>query len=267
MIGRRTAKKAQLAVSEAELMAMTHELDEAHREAMPLVRAEVARFARNLRDQQAHPGVDRRRFMIGIGALGAGMALAACGDHGTDNQSVPQVSATPSVGYTGDLKTVAFGAALENQLANAYQIALVAVGKGTLGKVPPAVGYFVQTTMFQHSEHAETWNTLLKSSGLSPISGVPLSNDRETTDAFGAAKDSVSVAKLLLALEDRAAATYLFAMGGISDHGGGAIGTAAIVAPVEAMHSAILRFILGEYPVPDAFLTTTAAVSPATFTG
>lgn len=267
MIGPRSAKKRQLAISEAELVAMTRELDEAHREAMPLMRAEAARFARNLRDQQGHPGVDRRRFVMGVGALAAGMALAGCGGGGTGNQSAPQVSEVPSPGYTGDLRIVAFAAALENQVANAYQIALGAAGKGTLGEVPPVLEYFVQTAMFQHSEHAEIWNRLLKTAGLETISGVPLSNSRETIDAFSAAKDIRAVSKLALALEDQAAATYLFAMGGVSDHGGGAIGTAAIIAPVEAMHSAILRFILGEYPVPDAFLTTTGAASPATFTG
>lgn len=249
---------------------MTRELDEAHREAMPRLQAETAQLGANLRDQLARTGLDRRRFVVGIGALGAGLALAGCGSSGSGSgdQGAPAVSPAPTApGYTGDLKIIAFAAALENQAAAAYQVALEAAGKGKLGKVPPAFGTFSQTVMTQHSEHAENWNQLLKTSGVPEVNGVPLSTDQQTVAAFTAAKDVGAVAKLALGLEDQAASTYLFSMGGFSDKAGGAIGSASIIAPVEAMHSAILRFILGEYPVPNAFTSAAGAAKLATFTG
>jgi hypothetical protein len=46
----------------------------------------------------------------------------------------------------------------------------------------------------------------------------------------------------------------------------GGISTAATIAPVEAMHAAILNFVLGQYPVPDNFLATTMAANPSTLT-
>ena len=44
------------------------------------------------------------------------------------------------------------------------------------------------------------------------------------------------------------------------------IETAATIAPVEAMHAAILNFVLGQYPVPDDFLPTDKAANPALLT-
>ncbi|HEV2633506.1 MAG TPA: ferritin-like domain-containing protein, partial [Actinocrinis sp.] len=65
-------------------------------------------------------------------------------------------------------------------------------------------------------------------------------------------------------LENQAAQTYLFAAGNVTSAGG--IATAASIAPVEAMHAAILQFVLGEYPVPDTFLGTGKAASPTLLT-
>jgi hypothetical protein len=52
--------------------------------------------------------------------------------------------------------------------------------------------------------------------------------------------------------------------GDISDAGG--IVTAATIAPVEAMHAAILHFVLGEYPVPLSFIPVDGAIEPAALT-
>lgn len=40
----------------------------------------------------------------------------------------------------------------------------------------------------------------------------------------------------------------------------------ATIAPVEAMHAAVLGFIAGDYPVPDSFLDISSAVGPAALT-
>ncbi|MHB8451974.1 MAG: hypothetical protein ACYDAQ_16240 [Mycobacteriales bacterium] len=47
----------------------------------------------------------------------------------------------------------------------------------------------------------------------------------------------------------------------------GGIATAASIAPVEAMHAAILHYVLGTYPVPASFLGTAMAVPLTAFTG
>ena len=81
---------------------------------------------------------------------------------------------------------------------------------------------------------------------------------------LGSAKSVGDVAKLALGLENQAAQTYLFAEFNVASPGG--ISTAASIAPVEAMHAAILQFVLGQYPVPDSFLGTTMAASPSQLT-
>jgi hypothetical protein len=72
------------------------------------------------------------------------------------------------------------------------------------------------------------------------------------------------VVKLALGLEDAAAQTYTFATANVSDASG--IMTAATIQPVEAMHAAILNFVLGRYPVPLSFIPLDKAVKPDALT-
>jgi hypothetical protein len=127
------------------------------------------------------------------------------------------------------------------------------------------VGVFATTAKAQHAEHALGWNGVLTKNNLAAVDGVPLKGHQAVLDQLGAVKDVGAVAKLALQLEDQAAATYLLAAGAVTDPGG--IKVAASIAPVEAMHSAILRYVLGEYPVPDALISTDKAANPADFTG
>ena len=85
--------------------------------------------------------------------------------------------------------------------------------------------------------------------------------DRIVTPGFANVKDVVGLAMLALALEDVAAATYL---NGIENalQDVGAIKVAASIQPVEMQHSAILHFVLGDYPVPDSFAKTAGARGP-----
>jgi hypothetical protein len=166
--------------------------------------------------------------------------------------------------YMGDLQVVALATALENQAVGAYGAALAAAKAGKLGTVPPAVGTFAATAMSQHADHAKAWNAVLTGAGKPAITGVPLSNQPATLKALGAATDVGAVAKLALQLEQQAAETYLFATYSVTSAGGIAI--AATIAPVEAMHAAILNFVLGQYPVPDDFLGVDKAASPSLLT-
>jgi hypothetical protein len=264
-------KQWELQVSEAELTSMTRDLDEAHRETIPSMFARAGEFSEELAENRGDSKfLARRRFLLGAGAAGLGLALAACGSGSSSSaagSSPSSAAASPSKSaspYTGDFKVVALATALENQAIAAYTAALSAAQAGKLGAVPPAVGTFAKTAMSQHADHAKAWNAVLQSAGKPTISGVPLSGQPAVQQALGSVTDVGGVAKLALQLENQAAQTYLFAEFNVTSPGG--ISTAASIAPVEAMHAAILQFVLGEYPVPDNFLGTDMAASPSQLT-
>lgn len=266
----------ELPISESSLNQMTRDLDQAHQDAYPRMRAQAAEFSQELADKAASVAgkrLARRGFLVGGMGVGAALALAAC----SSSSSSPSTSSSGSTmtsgsasaagsasKYTGDLKVVALATALENQAVGAYQAALSAATAGKLGTVPAAVATFVTTAMSQHQDHAKAWNAVLSSSGVPTITGVPLSNQPATLQALSGASTVGDVAKLALELENQAAQTYLFAAGNVSSAGG--ISTAASIAPVEAMHAAILQFVLGDYPVPDSFLGTSKAASATLLT-
>ncbi|MFE6751757.1 ferritin-like domain-containing protein [Kitasatospora purpeofusca] len=266
-----------LPISEGELAGLTREMHEAHQETLPAMRAGARDLAEEVRARSADGPRDpgRRRFLLGAGGAAAALTLAACSSSGSGGSAAPvpgspsgSASGSPSASasgqYTGDLKVVALATALENQAVGAYQAALDAAKAGRLGTVPPAVASFITTAMAQHADHAKVWNSVLTGAGKPAITDVPLSNQPATLQALGAATDVATVAKLALSLEDQAAQTYLFATYNVTSPGG--IATAATIAPVEAMHAAILNYVLGQYPVPDDFLPVDKAASPGLLT-
>ncbi|MET9953870.1 ferritin-like domain-containing protein [Streptomyces sp. NPDC006339] len=261
----------ELPISEGELSRLTSEMRDAHEATLPVMHASARDMVEGLFDlkrtgtepEPEQPSfLGRRGFLIGAGASAAMLALAACGGGDTDiKAAAPSPSASPGAGrYTGDLKVVALAAALENQAVGAYQAALAAAKAGKLGTVPPAVATFAETAMSQHRDHAEAWNAILAAAGRPKITGTPLSNHDDVVKALGQVKDVPGVAKLALQLEDQATQTYVFATFNVTNMDG--VNTAATIAPVEAMHSAILHFVLGQYPVPDDFVRTDKAASP-----
>ncbi|ACU72859.1 hypothetical protein Caci_3983 [Catenulispora acidiphila DSM 44928] len=274
----------ELPISEGELSRMTRDLDQAHREYLPSMHAAAADLSEQLRDsdvlaearQEQLRVASRRRFLIGAGGGAAALALAACssskstkaapapGSSTAPTPSTPMSSSSSASVYTGDLKVVALATALENQAVAAYTAALAAAKAGKLGTVPPAVGTFATTAMSQHTDHAKAWNAVLTGAKVPAITDVPLSNQAATLAALGAVTDVGGVAKLALQLEQQAAETYLFAAANVTSPGG--IATAASIAPVEAMHAAILNFVIGQYPAPDDFLGTDKAASPTLLT-
>jgi hypothetical protein len=244
-------------ISERELRSLTRSLDELHQETFPAATASIADFG----DRLARAAATRRRFLMGGAALVGTGVLAACG-----GSSGGKPSAMPSAGsiYTGDLKVVALAAALENLAVAAYTLALTEAGKGTYGKVPPAIGAFITTAKSQHQQHGAAWNAVLKNAGKPAVTGTPLTITQGAVNQLRAAKSVPAVATVALDLETSAAQTYTFATANVTDMGG--ITTAATIAPVEAMHAAILSFVLGKYPVPDGFIGVDKAVRPSALT-
>ncbi|RLK57927.1 ferritin-like domain-containing protein [Actinokineospora cianjurensis] len=257
-----TDKRPEMQISERELTAMTRDLDELHESTFPGVRTLLDEFSANLAHITRGLPTGRRGFLLGVGGVTTLGMAAACSsnDTGSSTTTAAPASTTAAATYDGDLKVVALAAALENLAVTAYTGALDAAGKGTLGTVPPAIGVFVQTAMKQHKDHAAAWNAVLSKAGKPTISDSPLTITADQVKALGAAKSVPDVAKLALDLENAAAQTYTFAAANVTDTGG--IMTAATIQPVEAMHAAILNFVLGQYPVPDAFIGIEKAVKP-----
>jgi hypothetical protein len=281
VIGKRKKDTEEIAISERELNAMTAELDTMHKETFPGVMKTLEDFKANLSHlRTGSPSTGRRTFLLGAGSVAVLGGVAACSSSGGSGGSTssatapssPMSSIAPSSSssaagstYTGDLKVVALAAALENLAVAAYDGAVKMAGAGKLGKVPPAVATFAVTAMAQHKDHAAGWNAVLSKAGLPTIMDTPLTIAKAEVAKLGQATSVVDVAKLALDLENAAAETYTFAVANVNDAGG--IMTAATIQPVEAMHAAILNFVLGQYPVPMSDIGTSNAVAPSAFTG
>ena len=266
-------RKNEMAISEAELNSMTRELDMLHKETFPGVKKTLEEFTANLSHLRTEQGFGRRSFLVGLGGAAVIGGVAACSSSGGSKGSSTGAS-TPAAGsssgggkagYTGDLKIVGLAAALENLGVAAYGMALQAAQAGKLGKVPPAVGNFATVAMMQHKDHAAGWNAVLAQANVPKVTTPALTITNQQVAMLKSAKNVVDVAKLALAIEDVAAETYTFAIGNVKDAGG--IMTAATIQPVEAMHAAILNFVLGQYPVPTAYIQTDKSLKPEMFTG
>jgi hypothetical protein len=264
----RKGKQPEMAITERELSAMTAELDMLHKETFPGVRATLEDFSANLSHLTTSRDLGRRGFLAGVGGAVVLGAVAACSSSKSSGSKTTGATTTATGSkaspYTGDLKVVALAAALENLAVTAYTGALTAAGQGKYGTVPPAVATFVTTAMGQHKDHSAAWNAVLTKANLPAISGAPLTITSAQVAMLNAATSVPDVAKLALALENAAADTYTFATANVSDAGG--IVTAASIQPVEAMHAAILSFVLGEYPVPLSFVGVDNAVKPTALT-
>lgn len=265
-MSRRHSNPNEIAISEAELSAMTRELDDMHQDSMHQVRQNMALVSDKIASATRNVA-NRRTFLLGGAAVVGGATLAACGSSssGGSSGSTPTGKGRGGGTYTGDLQVVALAAALENLAVAGYGLVLKSASKGKYGKVPPAIAQFATTVQSQHADHAKEWNSVLTGAGKPAITGTPVSIAADSVAALKGAKTLPAVATVALGLENAAAQTYVFAAANVTDPGG--IGVAATIAPVEAMHAAILSFVLGKYPVPDADIGIAKAVPPSAFTG
>lgn len=205
----------------------------------------------------------RRWFLGASAALAAGGVLAACStdnsvDSGTDTTVAGGAgSSTTAGGSGGDVKIAATAASLEVLAVGTYKAALDAATANKLGNVPPAVATFAKTAMEQHQKALDAWNGVLKSAG-QPAASSPPASLKQTVDAeFAKVTDVTGVAKLALLLEQTAADTYLAVTKELT--GKEALTMAGALQSVDQEHTAILHFVLGEYPVPRTFQNTDKA--------
>ena len=232
-----------MAISEHELVVMTDDLEQIHHDVgVPAMTAAISEW-------NEHSRTSRRGFLIGAGALAGGAVLAAC----SSGSSSPTTTsgAVASATLTGDLAVAALATSLENLAVAAYGDVLTAAAAGKLGTVPPAVANFATTVKGQHAQHAQAWNSAIVAAGHKAITKPDPVLVPVVTKDFAKVTDVAGAAKLALMLEDIAAATYQSAVTAVKATS--SIKVAASIQPVEMQHAAILHFILGQYPVPDAF--------------
>lgn len=193
-------------------------------------------------------GFSRRAFVAGTAGLGVMAALDACS------------SPAPTSPYAGQLRTVALAAALENQAVAAYQSIESALSAGKLGPVAPALTAFVKSATAHHQQHAKAWNAILAAARKPTVSGAPLVNNGQVTGAIGSVKDADAAIAALQGLEIKAAQTHTAAMGDLTNLGA-AVTAAATIAPVEAMHAAVLGYLFGGRSAVVEFIGTGGALS------
>ena len=258
-------RKSHMEISNAELALQVKSLNEMHRddsyqgmtESVQSWQAEVAEEVGQLGLFKQSLG--RRRFLLGVGGtIAGGAVLAACGS--AASSSTVTTAATPTslpAALTADLKVAGIAASLENLGIYAYGAGISAATAGKLGTVPPAVVSFAQTAMAQHKDHAAAWNAILTSAGMKAVTSTDATLTPTVNALFAKVTNVTGLAQLALQIEEIAAATYLQAISAMSTPK--AIATAATIQPVELQHAAILNYVLGQYPVPAAFATTSGA--------
>jgi hypothetical protein len=240
---RRNRNTEVMAISEHELTVMTNDLEQIHHDVgMPAMESAIDEWTERSR-------TSRRGFLIGAGAVAGGAALVAVGSSGTAAWAGTSSKSTAKL--KGDLAVAALAASLENLAVAAYGDVLKAATAGKLGTVPPAVATFATTVKAQHAQHAQAWNSAIVAAGHKAITTTdPVLTPIVVAD-FKKVKDVTGAAKLALTLEDDAAATYQSAISAVKAKS--SVKVAASIQPVELQHAAILNFVLGQYPVPNAF--------------
>lgn len=207
----------------------------------------------------SRPVVPRRAVLVGLGA-----GLVAGGAGGCSRRADP--ARAGAARYRGEYEAMARAAALENQAVSVYRALLASpAGSGSASALAPAPAFarFAETCAREHAEHAATWNAILLAGHEPAVLGVSAG---ELSPAVRKARSAATVEEavaLALRVEMGAAQAYVHAVGSLSGAPGAAeaarvarvagVAAAASIAPVEAMHAAILRFMVGEYPIPLSF--------------
>jgi hypothetical protein len=258
---RRRRNTQVMAISEHELNTMTSDLKQIHNDVgVPAMDNAIAEWTERSR-------TSRRGFLIGAGAVAGGALLAACSSGSSSSTTTTGAGSTGSTTgkLTGDLAVAALAASLENLAVAAYGDVLTAATAGKLGTVPPAVATFATTVKAQHAQHAQAWNSAIVAAGHPAITTTDPVVTPIVTKDFAKVTDVNGAAMLALMLEEIAGATYQSAVSAVKATS--SIKVAASIQPVELQHAAILNFVLGQYPVPNAFSPTSNARPVSDYTG
>lgn len=199
----------------------------------------------------------RRRFLA---AAVASAALTAC----TDGADEPQPRAGAGGGDVPDpdLDALELIAQLEVVARNAYRDSAAASDAGRLGAMPAAGVEFLKSAAAQHGDALEALNALLRGNerpaveeGHVEFETVTVGPPLEQLKSWG------EVAALARNVEVALAATDLEAIHSTLQ----SPAPIRLVAGLQATSQkrvAVLNFLLGEFPSPDTFQKTDAAIAP-----
>lgn len=180
----------------------------------------------------------RRRALAASGAvLSAGAVALLAGRDALAASSKADAKATE-----GDLRILNTALGAEYEAIAAYQ---VGAESGLLGKPALAVA---QQFQGHHKEHASALAATLQKLG-----GKPVAAKSQYTFPVDKLKSEADVLRFAARLEKGAVAAYLGAVPLFGDRELAKV--AASILGDEAMHLAVLRQVLGENPVPVAFVS------------
>lgn len=239
-------------ISEGELHQMVREVDDLNREGMETMSADIAELhsgeGKRLMEQS------RRRFLHGVGLGGVTLAIGGA--------MIPLASLwSPAYAQASSDKSLAvFVESVELTAVAAYGAAT------KTGKVTGAALTIAKTFSFHHQAHAKAFGSF--AGDASKAQPNPTLTQNVTTMIDNAA-DQTAILTIAYGLENTAAATYLAAIGALSDPT--ALRTTASILPVESQHAVVLGHVLGLSPGDDtgtyipAFITVDAAVQESQF--
>ena len=197
-------------------------------------------------DIQNENGVERREVLKGGLKLGAAAGLAAMvlGVNKTGGQVFAQ---TPDAPFKNDIDVLNYALTLEFFEAELYKTLI------GLGKLQGKDLQYVQLFGQQEQAHVDTVKTVIEKLG-----GTPVQKGQYNFGAAGPINNRDDVLKVLATVEQVGVSAYLGAAGYIQN--ADLLAAAASIMQVEARHTAVIRGLAGQFPVPAAF---TPALTPA----
>ncbi|MDQ3895725.1 MAG: ferritin-like domain-containing protein [Actinomycetota bacterium] len=191
--------------------------------------------------------ISRRRFLAGSAgfAVAGGCSSGGGGGPGTDP----------------DLDVAATAARMERLAVDTYTSTRTSAVQGRFGAaVPQALVELMATAVGHHQECLNTWNRVL-TAGRRGAVDAPDPRLRTLVDgATVRLTDIPAAATLVLRLEDYVSRTYLDALPTLK--GEEVLRSAAQMLVVDQQHQAVLRYILGLYPVGSGTRRDTTDFSP-----
>ena len=221
---RRNRKQDPIAISEAELVAMTHDLDDTHHDIAPVDAGQPRRVERLRRrhPERHHAARCRRRRAAGrscsVGARCSVASRSSAAVWAAASRPRPparrrRCPAASGQKLTGDLAVVALAASLENLAVGTYQAAhRRGDGRQARPGSPTRSSPSRMTAQSQHQDHAAAWNGVLTGAGKKAVTGVDLTVKKSVDKAFAKVKDVPGLASSRSTSRTSAAATYIAAI-------------------------------------------------------
>jgi len=163
---------------------------------------------------------------------------------------------TPTTNLVADTALAAFAASIELALVDAYAI----VNRKLAGT---AAAPLTRLFASHHLAHANAFNQL---AGATPVSAANPNLIRSLGPQLGATPDELALLALIYATENRAAATYQYALENLTVPA--TITLTASIMPVECQHAVVLGTLLGKAAketVPGSYQTKDGYLDPAQY--